>query len=107
MPLHDELPGAPKQSEEGWDNDPRWLKAMSGMQRMERDMPDEPWIVPTAQNVAQLIVELDGVASREQIAVLYGVGAVLVREGKREMTALFDAWQALGMIRSVRPGGAE
>jgi hypothetical protein len=107
MPQHDQPRPGPVDSAD-WSENPRWQAAMGKMQKLSRALPgsplaDEDWAVPAAQNVAQLIVEVEDRLSEDELAVLYGVGALFVREGMKEMGALIDAWRALGMVRTIRP----
>jgi len=111
MPQHDQSRPGPDDGVD-WSENPRWQAVMGKMQKLSRSLSDSPladedWAVPAAQNVAQLIVEVEARLSEDEMAVLYGIGALLVREGMKEMGALFDAWRALGMIRTVRGGGEE
>lgn len=84
------------------DENPEWLAAISQMQHAERLLPDEPmWSVGAAQNLADVLTRLDGL-SEEDRGVLIGIGAMLVREGKKEMKAQFQALIALKRIGENR-----
>lgn len=84
------------------DENPEWLKAISQMQHAERLLPEEPmWSVGAVQNLADVITRLEGL-SEEDLGMLIGIGAMLVREGKKEMKAQFQALVALKRIGENR-----
>ncbi|WP_300536466.1 hypothetical protein [Sphingosinicella sp.] len=70
------------------------------MSRMSKTLPDDFFMTGAMQELAQVMTRLD--VSEDDQAVLYGVGALLIREGKREFQAEVMAKFALHKARQPR-----
>lgn len=65
------------------------------MMRAERSLPEDFWYVPAVQELACVLARYDAWMSDEDCATVIGVGALLARHGKAEMTAEIQARLAL------------
>ena len=77
------------------DTDPDWLRMISIMTKTSKTLPDDYYMVGAVQLLADLLCDLEPILSHEQLAVLLGIGALMVREGKAEAIAGITAALAL------------
>lgn len=61
------------------------------MVKAERTLPDDFWHVAAAQELACVLARYEAVMTDADCAVVLGVGAMLVRHGKSEMSAEIQA----------------
>ena len=65
------------------------------MVRAAKDLPEEFWMITAMQCLAEVTAHNRDVLLASDISILVGVGAVLIREGKAETMAGFQAMMAL------------
>lgn len=65
------------------------------MMKAERTLPDDFWHTAAVQELAVIVARYDAIMTDEHCAALIGIGAMLVRHGKREMVAEIQAKLAL------------
>lgn len=81
--------------------DERWLTYLSAMQHAEKTLPDDFFCVPAVQCLAEFLAETEDRISHDQRALLLGIGALLVRQGRDEMRAWVQTQIALGRLKPV------
>lgn len=76
-------------------------QAMIGqIMRAERKLPDDFWTVAAVQELACALVKLEPLLPDEMMARLIGIGAVLARHGKGEMSAQIETIMLLARVRN-------
>jgi hypothetical protein len=76
---------------------------MSRLMSAEKRLPDDFWAVTSIQILAETIAEIEARLSDEELAMLIGVGAVLIRLSREEAMAGIRAGLA---IQRARGGSA-
>lgn len=77
------------------------LHAIGQMVKASRTLPDDFFMVEAMQELASLVARRGGDLADEDCAVLIGVGALLIREGRAEMMAGLQARMAL--MKAAKP----
>lgn len=75
-------------------------RVIGKMIRTSRTLPEDFFLVPAMQELAGFLARNEGVLSNEDCALLIGVGAVIIRESRAEMTAQIQAAIAIANARS-------
>jgi hypothetical protein len=78
---------------------PATIRNIARMQGMAKALPEDFMFVGAMQNLAQFIALYEDVLDDDQMAVLLGCGALLIREGEKEMRAEIQAMMALAKAR--------
>jgi glutaredoxin-related protein len=81
---------------------PATIRNIAHMQRMSKSLPDDFMFVGAMQNLAQFIADVDAFLTDDQKAVLLGCGALLIREGEKELKAEIQAGLAIAKARQPR-----
>lgn len=84
------------------DIDQPWQKVVGKFIHVEKTMPDEYWTLAATQEFAKVVAVLEGRATTEEMAVLIGAGAMLVRLGRDETMAGIRAALAIRGVKPVR-----
>jgi len=101
MPKHDTEHLSPDDSPD-WSQNDRWLAVIDHMFDLSKRLPDEHWMIACAQNLAAVIVEIEDGITEEQQAVLMGIGAYIIREGRKEFRASIQTLVGLGKIKPTK-----
>ncbi len=64
-----------------------------------RTLPEDFFLVPAMQELAGVVARNEAALSTEDLALLVGVGAVIIRESRAELTAQIQAAMAIANAR--------
>lgn len=84
---------------DGLDFTPEESRIIGQMVKAERSMPDEFWHIAAMQELASVLARYQAVMSDADCAAVIGCGAMLVRHGKREMTAEIEMRMAIARAK--------
>jgi hypothetical protein len=68
-----------------------------------RTLTDEFYLVPAMQELAAFIARNEALLLDDDLATLIGIGAVLIRESRAELSAQIQATMAIANARSAPP----
>jgi len=74
-------------------------KIIGQMISASRSLPEDFFLVPAMQELAGVVARNGTVLSSEDLSLLIGVGAVIIRESRAEMTAQIQAAMAIANAR--------
>jgi len=76
------------------------LRNISFMARAAKSLPEDYFMIPAMQEIAELVDRNADNLCSEDKAILLGVGALLIREGRAETIAGIEAAIAIGKART-------